>query len=97
MSSTEHMALWGVRDSNGVLHLAQVNRFFDQDNELVKIVMSTGCCPSPSYWARALGDHAWYHGARLPQVALKNGTLIVEWHVNEAPTCVACAAAPREL
>lgn len=89
--------LWGVRDANGVLHVARVQRFFGSESELIKLIVRTGCSPRPVAWVRANGNHAHYAGRDLPQVVLSNGRLITEWRVVEATTCVACAAAPRSL
>lgn len=78
---------WIVRDEGNVLHVAQLARTCDRDGRLLAFQIATGCAPivkryelpQPTYWA----------GSSMPTVA-HGGFTIVEWHVREAPTCLAC-------
>lgn len=90
---------WVCRDTDGVLHVAKVDRYFDGHNKLVQIQGCTACRPSVSSCLAPAGD---WSGAKLPPLTLgnqwgKDCITLVEYRIREAPTCVRCAVLARPL
>lgn len=88
---------WTCRDTEHVLHLAKVSRYFNDDGKLVQVDVTLACCPTTVTAIPAKGD---WHGRKLPPVvhpgSSGNGRVtltLIEYGVREAPTCVKCAVA----
>ena len=80
---------WTVRDSSGVLHAAQLCRFY-KGHALQAFQISTACHPV----VKQILNHQsldWGSAADLPATPLGD-IVIVEWRVREDPTCLACLA-----
>jgi len=96
--------VWAVRDEAGLVHTAQVARFFDDDDDVITAFeVSTACHPRVTS-VRGHGQPDWV-GCYLPAtmitdpmtspavpVGYQTRFTIVEWNVREAPTCLGCAA-----
>lgn len=88
---------WVCRDTNGVLHAAKIERFFDGHNQLVQLQGCTGCRPRVQSCSVPQGD---WHGKKLPPLSIgdsngRNGITLIEYWVREAPTCVTCVTIAR--
>lgn len=88
---------WVCRDTNGVLHVAKIERYFDDHNKLIQVQGCTACRPSVSTYTSPPGD---WSGRKLPPLSLgnehgKDRITLIEFWVREAPTCVRCAALAR--
>jgi len=83
--------VWAVRDEAGLVHTAQVARFFDDDDDVITAFeVSTACHPRVMS-VRGHGQSDWV-GCYLPATMITARFTIVEWNVREAPTCLGCAA-----
>jgi hypothetical protein len=97
--------IWAVRDADGLVHMAQVIRFFSDnvDGLITSLNVSTACHPA----ATMVGNpqNLTWTGHRLPRVdfhdpvttpgtpiAAKLRFTVVDWNVREAPTCLMCIA-----
>lgn len=88
---------WVCRDTDGVLHVAKVERYFDDHNKLVGMQGCTACRPMVSSCTVPSGD---WGGAKLPPLTLGSRwneayLTLVEFWIREAPTCVRCAVLAR--
>lgn len=86
---------WVCRDTEHVLHLAKMSRYFNDGSKLIKIYTTLACYPRTISTIPARGD--WF-GRKLPPVTypgpFNDGfIMLVEYDVREAPTCVKCAVA----
>jgi hypothetical protein len=85
---------WVVRDDLGLLHNALVARFFNSDNEIVTVQVSTACCPKVMQMEGLRGNY--WHGSSLPSIVLHGlgrPFQVIEYHVREVPTCLMCLGA----
>ena len=80
---------WIVRDYGGVLHNAMVARYFNHAGQLVTLQVATACHPFVTQFAIDEENRGRYSGRQLPGVH-HGGFAIVDWKVNEAPTCMRC-------
>jgi hypothetical protein len=97
--------IWAVRDEAGLVHMAQVLRFFDEvDEHITALQVATACHPSPTLESN-VRKLPWFGSQRLPHVdmhdpvtlpgtpiAAKLRFTIVDWNVREIPTCLQCLA-----
>jgi hypothetical protein len=95
--------IWAVRDEEGLVHMAQVLRFYDDVDDMVSSFhVSTACHPNVTQ-VRSTGKEGWV-GQHLPRTAVYYMSpmnarqsvefIIIAWNVREAPTCFACALHP---
>jgi hypothetical protein len=97
--------IWAVRDADGLVHMAQVVRFFSEDVDglITALQVSTTCHPASTMVGNP--QRQPWSGQVLPRTGLHDpvtspGTpiaaklrfTIVEWNVREAPTCLSCVA-----
>ncbi len=80
---------WIVRDIGGVLHNAMVARYFDHEGGIVTVQVATACHPFISQVAVDKTSRGIYSGRHLPEIR-HGGFMIVDWKVNEPPTCIRC-------
>lgn len=97
MTARPKIDFWTCRDTDGLLHAAKIERFFDARDVLVRMQGCTACRPRVQSCAIPSGD---WHGKELPPLALgdrndRNGIVLIEYWVREAPTCVTCVAMGR--
>lgn len=81
---------WIVRDETGLLHVAQLLRQYDDEDEdmLLALQISTGCAPVVKRYDLPAPHHV-LRPEDLPSV-MHGGFVIAEWRVREEPTCLAC-------
>lgn len=99
MSVRPKIDTWVCRDTAGLLHVAKVERYFDQYDKLVKIQACTACRPSVQSSSVLPGDWA---GTKLPPLLIGNNhghwaITLIEYRVRESPTCVHCAVLATPL
>lgn len=86
------ISLWTVRDTDGLLHAAVVHRFIDAADGTIKSMrVATACAPQLRQRSHRDSDAPW-RGASLPAVRLANGSVVVEYRVRDAVTCLRCHA-----
>ncbi len=81
---------WIVRDDAGLLHNALVGRFYQADDTLAVLQVSTACRPKVKQM-RFDGSPRW-NDADLPMFALE-GFMIMAWRIHEPVSCFECLAA----
>ena len=88
---------WVCRDIDGLLHVAKVERYFDSRDRLVQIQACTACRPRVQSSSIPPGDWA---GTKLPPLMIGNNygrwaITLIEFRIQEAPTCVHCVVMAR--
>ena len=90
MSADSQTDVWCVQDAAGVIHRAQVRRFFNEARtRVVHVNVSLACMPRVMSVENVSTSH-WL-GARLPPIQLHDQkTVITTWRIHEDPTCLTC-------
>jgi len=84
---------WVCRDDMGLLHNSMVARFFDDEDKLCTLHVSTACHPKVEQFDGINQRGIYWHGSTLPAVTMTHSSprfQIVEYHVREIPTCLQC-------
>lgn len=82
---------WVCRDDAGLLHNTMVARYFNSDDKLVTLQVSTACRPKV---VQVEGLEGRWPEDKLPSVMMDN-IMILEYRVRDYVTCLQCLAVPE--